>query len=894
MLRRPPWVASRSQWSPWLLLHAVEACELTVFTVELLDGGAMRPTPLYAYRLPARTMPGSLSLGQHAIFCACDAGEGEGVDEPSQLLILSRAESEEPERGRGAVAGGGAGARPSTAPHAAVLQRLPMPSGVVMFLAPLGECPVAGTTADQPTLSISSSAVAAAPLGVCLVASRTALYRLRMHRRPEHVCRRLLRPWHPRVPRSLGAVLGVGSSSATRDGGLVGVDVPFAAAAASARVAHALLLARSFGLDVDVLLARAAAEALVNVPLHARHARPSAPTTAPDGSLEATSMAAALLSARLATAPTTALHPAAAPTTALHPAAALGTLKLLVEMGWRLEQSAMQVPLPPAPPPDGQGPGHGASSRAWTDTSTRATGTAAARDASSSERSVATKPVAPLLSDVAVRALWSVLERGFTVEDAPPAGRPAGRARTFDRTGHSAPFAPSTPLASPVDTRAPSADADESSTPSLGRRRRDAAASQRRLALIRLCCALHARLLQRGSLPMLTSGTKTAVRADVYAAAAAAEAAAEADGGGAAAAAAPAAPAAAAAAAAPAAAAAAAAHAALVEEAAHAALVAAPAEAARILALCGYWWLVITPALVLPTTALSPTTARRSTTALEPNTALSPSSQPMPSLRARLRWLREAAARGALQLAERRRTPASEWERLLRACMQEDSCGRGYTSDTSSDAADGAPESDELFTLEPLTPAAGAGLLASVATWDALEGDVPNMDDPFGRFPNMDDPNMDDPDGATASDVADACLLLRLALLPPPPLDAACALGAQLEPFVRRWLSAGWPRQPLIAELRGRMLVAAPAVCWLLEHRPALMAKAALGAELLLDCIRVVATVGEEYSRAESSSTGPLAVGSTPSNTPRSDSHGRIIFQQTRRIEARSYAGPRA
>ena len=280
--------------------------------------------------------------------------------------------------------------------------------------------------------------------------------------------------------------------------------------------------------------------------------------------------------------------------------------------------------------------------------------------------------------------------------------------------------------------------------------------------------------------------------------------------------------------------------------------------------------------------------------ALEPNTALSPSSQPMPSLRARRRWLREAAARGALQLAERRRTPASEWERLLRACMQEDSCGRGYTSDTSSDAADGAPESDELFTLEPLTPAAGAGLLASVATWDALEGDVPNMDDPFGRFPNMDDPNMDDPDGATASDVADACLLLRLALLPPPPLDAACALGAQLEPFVRRWLSAGWPRQPLIAELRGRMLVAAPAVCWLLEHRPALMAKAALGAELLLDCIRVVATVGEEYSRAESSSTGPLAVGSTPSNTPRSDSRGRIIFQQTRRIEARSYAGPRA
>jgi hypothetical protein len=146
-------------------------------------------------------------------------------------------------------------------------------------------------------------------------------------------------------------------------------------------------------------------------------------------------------------------------------------------------------------------------------------------------------------------------------------------------------------------------------------------------------------------------------------------------------------------------------------------------------------------------------------------------------------------------------------------------------------------------------------LLASVGT---REGNDPNMDDPNGRFPNMDDqfgrfPNMDDPDGATASDVADACLLLRLALLPPPPaldaLDAACALGAQLEPFVRQWLSAGWPRRPLIAALRGRMLVAAPAVCWLLEHRPALMAKAALGPELLLDCIRVVATVGEVSSR---------------------------------------------
>ena len=53
---------------------------------------------------------------------------------------------------------------------------------------------------------------------------------------------------------------------------------------------------------------------------------------------------------------------------------------------------------------------------------------------------------------------------------------------------------------------------------------------------------------------------------------------------------------------------------------------------------------------------------------------------------------------------------------------------------------------------------------------------------------------------------------------------------------------AGWPTERLVRALRAHMQSASLAICWLLEHRPKLMASAALGPELLLDAIRVVAS----------------------------------------------------
>ena len=55
------------------------------------------------------------------------------------------------------------------------------------------------------------------------------------------------------------------------------------------------------------------------------------------------------------------------------------------------------------------------------------------------------------------------------------------------------------------------------------------------------------------------------------------------------------------------------------------------------------------------------------------------------------------------------------------------------------------------------------------------------------------------------------------------------------------WLRQRWPNGPLLQALRNQMRGASLALCWLLEQRPALAAQVALGPELLLDAIRVVA-----------------------------------------------------
>ena len=50
-----------------------------------------------------------------------------------------------------------------------------------------------------------------------------------------------------------------------------------------------------------------------------------------------------------------------------------------------------------------------------------------------------------------------------------------------------------------------------------------------------------------------------------------------------------------------------------------------------------------------------------------------------------------------------------------------------------------------------------------------------------------------------------------------------------------------WPLQLLVETLRAHMRTAAIAMCWLLEHRPALVARAGLGPALLLDAVRIAA-----------------------------------------------------
>ena len=199
-----------------------------------------------------------------------------------------------------------------------------------------------------------------------------------------------------------------------------------------------------------------------------------------------------------------------------------------------------------------------------------------------------------------------------------------------------------------------------------------------------------------------------------------------------------------------------------VASAAHAALLAAPVPAARTLAQCGCWQplvLAYAAETVSAAAALGTAAAARKLTRVEGGDIVEV------DLPTRLAWLRAAAGHGALSLAQPSLTAPSVWSRLL-------------------------------------------GMLER----------------PKQRH------------------CEDACTLVTLALLPPPPgVSEGAALGSQLEVFLRHWLTHGWPRKPLRTTLRANMRGAAPALCWLLEQRPTLMAQAALGPELLLDAIRIAA-----------------------------------------------------
>lgn len=242
------------------------------------------------------------------------------------------------------------------------------------------------------------------------------------------------------------------------------------------------------------------------------------------------------------------------------------------------------------------------------------------------------------------------------------------------------------------------------------------------------------------------------------------------------------------------------------------ALAAAPMAAARLLASCGYW-----PPLLIPAaTAASSSYAASSTSPRGVAVAA------VPSLRAKLRWIRAAASRGTLFLADPVCTPPSLWSQLLAALAD---CGDGGICGSGSEDEDegkgnaslgngrrGAAHTEALAGLAECSPA-GNG-----KTGAGPDGEVPLW--------------------------VDGCTLLKLALLPPPTAaNVAATLGAQLEPFLRQWMAEGWPCAPLITELRAQMRNAALALCWLLEEQPTLMARAGtmLGPEILLDAVRVVA-----------------------------------------------------
>ena len=92
------------------------------------------------------------------------------------------------------------------------------------------------------------------------------------------------------------------------------------------------------------------------------------------------------------------------------------------------------------------------------------------------------------------------------------------------------------------------------------------------------------------------------------------------------------------------------------------------------------------------------------------------------------------------------------------------------------------------------------------------------------------------------------CTLAPLRRQPPLILRAShqapCADGPQPVPpqvFLHHWLALGWPTTALVEELEVGFNQAAPVLCWMLQHRPSLLAQISLGPHLLLRAIAHVA-----------------------------------------------------
>lgn len=257
------------------------------------------------------------------------------------------------------------------------------------------------------------------------------------------------------------------------------------------------------------------------------------------------------------------------------------------------------------------------------------------------------------------------------------------------------------------------------------------------------------------------------------------------------------------------------------EATARAALASAPRLASRLLAATGFWQPLL---FLLPLDTTDLAKDDRGVASMRGGAGGRRLPVGVPSLRARLTWLRETPAWDLVSLTPPAVTPPHQWARLV-AAIEPD----GADGHMPSDVIDGHSRLDgRVDGLE----SADDGKASRHAADAACE---------------------------SSRQCADTCLLLSLALLPPhmgTRADggrarqvgsaalgtAAEALGAALEIFLKYWMRQPWPRARLAATLRAQMRGASLALCWLLEHRPEVIAQASLGPELLLDAIRVAAS----------------------------------------------------